>query len=100
MRDVLRGQFGYGKYHFTEYKFCKGWFGKKFSDEIELQTVEPNDLVEIDALNSEELSNFNLEPEYENMDEDAANAMMRTRDKNIRNYFDSQKNNENESENE
>lgn len=40
MRDVMRGKFGHGKYHFTEYKFCKGWFGKKFSDEVELITIK------------------------------------------------------------
>lgn len=40
MRNVMRGKFGHGKYHFTEYKFCKGWFGKTFSDEVELITFK------------------------------------------------------------
>lgn len=47
MRDVMRGKFGHGKYHFTEYKFCKGWFGKKFSDEVELITIKYSEEMEV-----------------------------------------------------
>ncbi|XP_055304337.1 uncharacterized protein LOC129569509 [Sitodiplosis mosellana] len=53
MRDVMRGKFGNGKYHFSEYIFCKGWFGKKFSDEVELETVA-HESIEINALDSDE----------------------------------------------
>lgn len=67
MRDVMRGNFGHGKYHFTEYKFCKGWFHKKFSDEVELQTIryprvynalDPNESFESLEKNSEEVKKW------------------------------------------
>lgn len=95
MRNVLKGQFGHGKYHFTEYKFCKGWFGKKFSNEIELLTEQPEYGFEIDALNSKELLKLN-EPEYENMSEDVENQVARIRAEGFRNYFERQKNHESE----
>lgn len=59
MQDEMRGKFGYGKYHFTEYKFCKGWFKKKFPDEVELQTINYKYLVDTNELDSDEM--FKLE---------------------------------------